>query len=97
LEQNTITQAQLVEFLAERHDIPKAKALRILQSLEDYITVVLAEGDRVRLGRIGIFESVLAEARVARNPITGETLQVPEKRRVRFRAAAELKREINRA
>ncbi|WP_248885804.1 HU family DNA-binding protein [Acidithiobacillus acidisediminis] len=94
-EKEVVTQAELVEFLAEHHDLPKAKALRVLHSLVDYCTVSLAQGKRVRLVGLGTLETHVSPARTARNVLTGEPVQVPEKRRVRLRVSSEMKRAIN--
>ena len=49
MSENAVTKAELVEFLAESHQLSKAKAARILGSLEDYITVGLKQDKDVRL------------------------------------------------
>jgi len=94
-EKSDVTQAELVEFLAEQHGITKALAGRVLRSLTDYWTVSLSQGKRVRLSGFGSLETHLSPARMARNVQTGEPVPVPEKRRVRLRVSSELKRAIN--
>jgi nucleoid DNA-binding protein len=56
---------------------------RIRQGLEN--------GDRTELRGFGVFEVVLRKERVARNPHTGEKVNVPAKKRVVFRVGRQLK------
>ncbi len=63
-------------------------AVRVLQD-------ILARGGRVRLPGLGTFETVGRAARQARNPRTGEAIQIPARRGVHFSAAKELKDAVN--
>ncbi len=92
---HTISQKQIVPFLAEQHGLSKAESYRILKSLQDYWTIQLEKGERVHLSGFGTFETRTTPAHTGRNPMTGGALEIPEKRKVRFRPAAELQRALN--
>ena len=61
----------------------------------DTFAAVLAkrcEHDReTKVRRLGTFKPYTRKARAARNPSTGETVQVEARRDVKFKAAADLK------
>ena len=55
----------------------------------------LSSGDRVEIRGFGSFCLHYRAPRMGRNPKTGETIYVPEKNKVRFRASKKLKELIN--
>lgn len=59
------------------------------------IAEALSRGDRVELRGFGAFSVKHRESRVARNPRTGEEVQVPEKRAAHFKAGKELRERLN--
>lgn len=95
MEEKTIGQADLANFLAEQHGLSHAQSIRVLRSLGDFAITLIEKGGKLRFPGLGSFEACATPARKARNPITGETLDVPEKRRIRFRPSSELKRAAN--
>jgi integration host factor subunit beta len=52
---------------------------RIVNTVFEEVTNAMARGDRVELRGFGAFSVKKREARVGRNPRTGETVQVEEK------------------
>lgn len=97
MEKATVTQSHIIDFLAERHGLSKAQATRVIHSLVDYFTVSLSTGHGVRLSGLGVLDTHISAARTVRNVHTGEMVDVPEKRRIRFRPSVELKRAVNKA
>lgn len=69
----------------------KADAERAVECVIDSIVGGLKKGDEVSLAGLGIFATKMRAARTARNPRTGETVQVPAMRVPKFRAAKALK------
>ena len=61
----------------------------------DGIKTALNEDESVTLNGIGKIGTKVSAPRVGRNPITGETINVPEKKKVFFRVSTILKKEIN--
>jgi len=59
------------------------------------VTGALVSGKKVYIDDIGTLESVTAAARIGRNPKTGESINIPEKQRIRFRASSTVKKAIN--
>ncbi len=68
---------------------------RIVSTLFEEIAAALARGDRVELRGFGAFSAKSREARVGRNPRTGEAVQVPEKRVPFFKTGKDLRERMN--
>ena len=61
----------------------------------EHIGVALMDGDDVRLIDFGTFSTTERSARTARNPKTGEAIQVPAKTAVKFKAGKGLAEAVN--
>ncbi|MCP3962440.1 MAG: HU family DNA-binding protein [bacterium] len=87
-----------VALLAKKTGMGRAMARRVVESLGDLIAEELAADEdgshKLRISGLGTFDTKLSAAREGRNPATGETIQIPAKKRIRFRATAPLKRRI---
>jgi integration host factor subunit beta len=68
---------------------------RIVSTLFDEIAAALTRGDRVELRGFGAFSVKSRDARVGRNPRTGEAVQVPEKRVPFFKTGKDLRERMN--
>ena len=69
----------------------KADAERAVDTVFRSITDSLKGGDEVSVAGFGIFSAKMRAARTARNPRTGESIQVPAMKTPKFRAAKALK------
>jgi DNA-binding protein HU-beta len=69
----------------------KVSAEEAVETMIDSIVSSLKKGDEVSISGLGIFATKLRAARTARNPRTGEMVQVPSMRVPKFRAAKALK------
>ena len=67
----------------------------IVNTIFNEISEALARGDRVEIRGFGSFNTKETEARVARNPKSGQKIPVQEKIKPVFRAGKELKLRIN--
>jgi len=87
-----ISKAQLAAAIAEKAEIPKKKATEIL----DHIAQLGYRHAKDTFTLPGIGKLVLRNraARLGRNPKTGETIQIPAKRVVKFRVAKAAKEAI---
>ena len=87
------------ELLQQLHkDNPDLRAEEIEQVVDiffDEIAQRLAEGGRVELRGFGAFSTREREARVGRNPRTGEAVNVPAKRVPYFKAGKEIRKRLN--
>ena len=68
---------------------------RIVSTVFDEITEALTRGDRVELRGFGAFSVKYREARIGRNPRTGEAVAVPDKKVPFFKTGKELRERLN--
>jgi len=90
--QPTVTMKQFAAELAEKHELSKKLMNEIL--CDDWVAMVvksLKKGNRIRMAGLGILQVKKRAARMGRNPATGETISIPAKKKIAFRAAKELK------
>jgi len=69
----------------------KADSERVVEAIINAITESLKKGEDVSIAGLGIFSAKMRAARTARNPRTGEPIQVPAMKVPKFRAAKALK------
>lgn len=87
--------ADLINEFSTRAGIKKGEAKRLAEAFIDCVRDTLMIDTTVRFGRLGTFNIVDRAARRARNPQTGETVEVPAKKAVKFKASREFKEAIN--
>ena len=67
----------------------------LMSSLLSGMTQQLEEGNIVTIQGFGTFEVRTREARMGRNPRTGETMEIPASKVPAFKASAALKNVVN--
>lgn len=88
--------SELVAKIAEAYPHLMYKdAERIVSTVFDEIVRALASGDRVELRGFGAFSVKARPARTGRNPRTGESVAVDEKRVPYFKTGKELREKLN--
>lgn len=90
-----MNKVELIAAIAEKSDISKKDAERVLSATFETITAAMAKGERVQLSGFGIFETKTREARVGRNPKTNETIEIPATTAPVFKASKNLKDAVN--
>lgn len=85
----------LIEKISETVDTTKADAERFIDAFVDNVTNSLKKGDAVALTGFGTFSVTRRKARTARNPRTGETVQVAAKNAPKFKPGKGLKDAVN--
>ena len=87
-----MTRSQLIMQLAEQNPhLYHRDVERIVSTIFEEISAALARGERVELRGFGAFSVKQRAARVGRNPLTGEPVQIPAKTVVKFTIAKSLK------
>jgi DNA-binding protein HU-beta len=85
----------LVEKVAEATGMSKAEASRAMETIVQTIIDAAKAGEEVRVTGLGIFDVVIREARPGRNPQTGEPINIPTSKALRFRAGKAAKDQLN--
>lgn len=83
--------ADLAQMVQDELQGTKAQAERVVDMIFEAIGKTMAKGNSVDIAGFGKFEGRMQSARTARNPRTGETVQVPAKRAPKFKAGKALK------
>ena len=68
---------------------------KIIDTLFNCVTKALKDGDRVELRGFGTFTTKLRNARIGRNPKTGEPVAIPQKKMPFFKMGKLMKERIN--
>lgn len=87
--------AELVARISFETGMPKAHAARAVEIIVDALQEWVAAGERVAIPGLGVFYASERAGRKARNPQTGEEVELPPTRVVRFRPAKEFKELLN--
>ena len=91
-----MTKSELVQRLADANPhLYQRDAEVLVTAIFDEIAAALARGDRVELRGFGAFSVKRRDARVGRNPRTGEEIDIPASNSVRFKAGKTLKDAVN--
>jgi integration host factor subunit beta len=88
--------SELLQALAkENPELRIEDVERAVDTFFDEVGESLAGGGRVELRGFGAFSTRQREARKGRNPRTGDTVQVPEKRVPYFKPGKEMRARLN--
>lgn len=85
----------IVRTLAANNGLTLKNAKSLYEEVLGLIGKSLEDGDAVRLSGFGSLKVVDVAPRTVRNPRTGDPIAVPARKRVKFTAAAALKRGVN--
>ncbi len=86
-----MTRTELIDALATRTNTEKRDAKQFLEGLTGIVEDTIRAGGEVPLKGLGKFKVQNRKARVGRNPLTGEEIQIPAKTVVKFTVAKALK------
>ena len=89
-----VTLKHIAAEIAEAHELPKSHAENMLADTIDRLAKHLVKGNKVRIVGLGIFQVKRREARMGRNPQTGEAVKIKASKKVTFRAGKELKEAV---
>ena len=92
-----MTRSELIAELAEANTHLQGRDVELIVStIFHEISAALARGERVELRGFGAFTVKTRDARIGRNPRTGEAVQVGQKAIPFFKAGKELRERVNR-
>ena len=85
-----MNKGELVEKIASECALGKTVAEQVVASVFGAIADAMKAGDKVTLVGFGTFSVSERAAREGRNPQSGETIQIPAKKVVKFKAGTKL-------
>ncbi len=89
-----MTKDELVAKMAESTGVKKVDLQKALDVMIQTIVETVKNNGKVNITGLGIFKLKDRKARVARNPKTGETIQVPPKKAPKFLPAKHFKETV---
>src|SRR5438132_10571455 len=91
----TMTKSELIDALAARSELTKARAELVVNCVFDAMTEALQRGEGIEIRGFGSFTVRPYKPYSGRNPRTGEPVEVPAKRLPFFKVGKELKELVN--
>jgi integration host factor subunit beta len=89
-----VTKKDIVRTISEEIGLTQLKTKEIVQKTFDAIVETLVREERIELRNFGVFEVKKRAARKARNPRTGERVDVAEKYVVTFKPGKEMEERV---
>src|SRR6476469_4088089 len=89
-----VTKKEIVKTISEEIGMTQLKTKEIVQKTFNAIVDTLVEERRIELRNFGVFEVKARAARKARNPRTGQRVDVPEKFVVTFKPGKEMEEKV---
>ena len=89
-----MSKAEFIERVAEKGDLSKAEAKRVVELVFGEIEAGLKQSKKAgkyTIGTFGTFTISQRKARKGRNPRTGEEIKIKASKTLRFRPAVQLK------
>lgn len=85
-----MNKSELVDTMAADAGLPKVLCRKTIEAFMAAVGKAMKNGEKISLVGFGTFSVVKKPARVGVNPSTGEPLEIPAKKRVKFKASDEL-------
>lgn len=89
-----MNRSELIQALASKYDLSSGDAAESVKIVLEAIAESLENGDRVEIRGFGSFHIVDRPGRVGRNPKTGESVIIPDKKIPHFKPGKELKERV---
>jgi len=89
--EETMHKEGLVNYIAEKNDITKFEAGKIIQIFTEAIMDIVASEQAVSLIGFGSFDIIHSKAREGRNPATGLPMKIAASKRPTFKAGKKFK------
>ena len=89
-----MTKKEIVKTISEEIGMTQLRTKEIVQKTFDAIVETLVEEGRIELRNFGVFEVKKRAARKARNPRTGQRVDVPQKFVVTFKPGKEMEEKV---
>ena len=90
-----MNKTDLVQRLADQHQLSKAEAGRILDTLLDTVVTAVKKGDAVTIPGFGSFKQHARAARNGVNPSTGDKIKIPAAKLPKFTPGATFKAAVD--
>jgi len=89
-----MNKAGLAEQVSYQTSLAKKTSRQVVDAITSVITDALAREEKVTLVGFGSFRVAERKARTARNPQTGQTVQIPARKVPRFKPGKNLRKKV---
>lgn len=89
-----MTKKDIVLKIAEETGLKQVDVKQVVQRTLDHITAALSKGETVELRNFGVFKVKARKSRIGRNPKTGTTVPIPERKVVAFKVGMVMKSKV---
>ena len=86
-----MNKSELITLAAQNAGMARKDAERVINAAIDAVTAALGSGDKGQLSGFGSFEVKDREARMGRNPLTKEAVEIPATKVPVFKASKALR------
>ena len=91
-----MTKSELIAAISNKQPhLPQKDVEYAVNNIIDAMIATLVDGDRIEIRGFGAFSTVHHDARMGRNPKTGEAVSVPERRSVHYKTGLELRKKVD--
>ncbi|MGA9885313.1 MAG: HU family DNA-binding protein [Candidatus Acidiferrales bacterium] len=80
----------IVNAIVAKTNVPRGKAEQAVEGVFEAMKVALGSGRRIELRRFGVFNVKPRKTGIGRNPRTGQQVNIPPGKAVRFKPGKEL-------
>jgi len=92
---STLTKSELIELISNKIKLPKGKAEQLVNCIFDSMVDALKRGEGIEIRGFGSFTVNRRPPRIGRNPRSGESVQIPEKRVPHFKPGKALREAVD--
>lgn len=89
-----MTKKDIVLKIAEESGLKQIDVKKVVQRTLDHIVDALGKGQVVELRNFGVFKVKSRKSRIGRNPKTGTTVPIPERKVVVFKVGMVMKKKV---
>ena len=89
-----MTKKDMVIKISEDANLKQVDVKKVVQMMLDSITQALSKGETVELRNFGVFKVKVRKPRIGRNPKTGTTVPIPERKIVSFKSGMIMKKKV---
>jgi len=92
-----VTKKDIIMKIAEETELKQIEVKEVVQRTFDIIIESLRNDDKVELRNFGIFRVKTRKGRVGRNPRTGDSVSIPDKKVVSFKSGMKMKIDVEKS
>lgn len=89
-----MTKKDIIMKISDETGLKQVDVKEVVQRTFDLIIESLGSGDKVELRNFGIFKVKTRKGRIGRNPRTGESVTIPDKKVVAFKPGMKMKQDV---